>query len=187
MLDRWSASWATSSRIRRSQGTPDRVGLDQDLTLRRVIGRAADVLAWNPMGHALLASHVSFDAPADPRPPNVARMLFLDPHTHELYRDWRSKAADTVAGLHQMSARYPDDSALARVIGELTMASTEFAALWRRRPVRTCSFYLREFRHPIAREFTLADETLALPDDRGAQLGLFYAAAGTSDPTWCRP
>jgi transcriptional regulator with XRE-family HTH domain len=145
-----------------------------------VIGRSTDVLAWNRMGHALLAGHLDFDAPEDAaNRPNIARLLFLDPHTRELYRDWRAKAADTVAGLHQMSARYPGDQLLAQLIGELTMASTEFASMWTARPVRTCSFYLREFRHPLVGDMTLANESLVLPDDDGQQLGIFYAEANS--------
>lgn len=141
-----------------------------------IIGRSTDVLAWNAMGHALLASHLDIRSPdrASGRP-NIARMLFLDPHTRDLYMDWRQKAGDTVAGLRQTAARYPHDRVLAQLIGELTMNAREFAAMWNSRPVRTCSFYEREFRHPLVGRMTLANETVALPEDEGQLLGLFYA------------
>src|SRR5690606_18137715 len=42
-----------------------------------VLGRRSDVLAWNPLGHALLAPHLSFDAPASSRiRPNMATLVF---------------------------------------------------------------------------------------------------------------
>ncbi|HXA62599.1 MAG TPA: helix-turn-helix transcriptional regulator [Streptosporangiaceae bacterium] len=65
-----------------------------------VIGRRSDVLAWNRMGHALFAGHV--DAPDVDRPaerPNMARLVFLDAHTRELYADWPSKARAVVGNL----------------------------------------------------------------------------------------
>jgi hypothetical protein len=140
-----------------------------------IIGRSTDVLAWNRMGHALLASHLDFDAPDQPgRRPNAARLVFLDEHTRELYTDWRGKARDTVADLRRSAARHPDDQKLAELIGELTMKSRDFAALWSAHPVRVCDHYLRELHHPLAGRLTLYNETLLLPADR-QRLGLFYA------------
>jgi hypothetical protein len=51
-----------------------------------VLGRGTEVMAWNRLGHALLAGH--YDAAAPSRPagrPNLTRMLFLDLHTRDLY------------------------------------------------------------------------------------------------------
>jgi hypothetical protein len=107
-------------------------------------------------------------------------MLFLDPHHRALYRDWHDKALVTVAALHQAAARHPADPQLEHLVGQLAAESPEFARMWARRPVRTCSFYLRELDHPVIGRVTLANETLTLPDD-DQQLGLFYARAGTSD------
>ncbi|ASR33805.1 hypothetical protein BAY61_01055 [Prauserella marina] len=139
-----------------------------------VIDHRADVLGWNRLGHALLAGHLDVDAPDAAVRPNVARMLFLDPHHKALYRDWQAKAQVTVAALHQAAARYPADSELRQRIGGLAADSPEFARMWARRPVRTCSYYVRELDHPLVGRLTLANETLALPDD-DQQLGLFYA------------
>ncbi|MFD8492946.1 helix-turn-helix transcriptional regulator [Amycolatopsis sp. NPDC059657] len=145
-----------------------------------VLDHRADVLAWNSLGHALLAGHVPFDAPDTPVRPNIARMLFLDPHHRALYRGWQAKAQVTVAALHQAVARYPGDSELERLIGGLAAASPEFARMWARRPVRTCSFYVRELDHPVVGPVTLANETVTLPDD-DQRIGLFYARPGTAD------
>ncbi|GAA1527876.1 helix-turn-helix transcriptional regulator [Actinomadura kijaniata] len=152
-----------------------------------VVGRSADVLAWNRMAHALLAAHLDFDAPDRPGDrPNIARLVFLDAHTRELYADWRAKARDTVADLRRAAARYPDDRELAALVGELTMKSRDFAALWSAHPVRACAHYVRELRHPTVGPLTLINETLELPDDDRQRLALFYAEPGTPDETGLR-
>ena len=102
-----------------------------------VLGRRSEVLAWNPLGHALLAGHCDFAAPGRPADrPNLTRMLFLDPHTRELYARWEEEAARAVASLRLIAGRHPDDRELAELIGELTLKSAEFASLWSKHPVR---------------------------------------------------
>jgi transcriptional regulator with XRE-family HTH domain len=145
-----------------------------------VVDHRADVLAWNSLGHALLAGHVDFDAPDARVRPNIARMLFLDPHHRALYRDWNAKAQVTVAALHHACVRHPADWELEQLVGQLAVDSPEFARRWARRPVRTCSYYLRELDHPVVGRLTLANETVTLPDD-DQQIGLFYARPGTPD------
>lgn len=145
-----------------------------------VIDHRAEVLAWNRLGHALLAGHVDFDAPDTKVRPNIARMLFLDPHHRALYCDWHAKAQVTVAALHQAVARHPADHMLEQIVGQLAVDSPEFAKMWARRPVQTCSYYVRELDHPIIGRVNLANETVTLTDD-DQQIGLFYARPGTSD------
>ncbi|MFI6523863.1 helix-turn-helix transcriptional regulator [Streptomyces uncialis] len=145
-----------------------------------VIDHRADVLGWNRLGHALLAGHLDADAPDAQIRPNIARMLFLDPHHRALHHDWSAKAQVTVAALHHASARHPADTALERRVGELASRSPEFARMWARRPVRICSYHVRELRHPLIGRVTLANETLTLPDD-DQQIGLFHARPGTPD------
>jgi len=145
-----------------------------------VIDHRADVLAWNPLGHALLAGHIDIEAPDARVRPNIARMLFIDPHHRALYRDWHAKAQVTVAALHQAVARHPGDPGLEHLVGQLAAESPEFAQLWARRPVRTCSYYVRELDHPLVGRLRLANETVTLPDD-DQQLGLFYARPDSPD------
>src|SRR5262249_56641797 len=65
-----------------------------------LIGYRNDLLAWNRMGHALLFSHLPFDAPDQPGTrSNWIRLIFCDPHMREFYVDWKSKAQDAVAYL----------------------------------------------------------------------------------------
>ncbi|UNZ17598.1 helix-turn-helix transcriptional regulator [Streptomyces sp. 891-h] len=155
-----------------------------------VLGRFLDVLAWNHAAHALLAGHLPFDAPdgdapADDEPdrapadrPNIARLLFLDPHTRELYEDWHGKTHSTVADLRLIAGRYPDAPQLASLIGDLSLHSPQFAALWADHTVADCGAATRTFRHPLVGKLTLAVEFLALPDD-GQRVVIHHAVPGT--------
>jgi transcriptional regulator with XRE-family HTH domain len=136
-----------------------------------VVGRRTDVLAWNRMAHGLLAGHLDFEAPNHSvTQPNLARLAFLDPHTRELYVDWKRKARDIVAYLRVSAARWPDDLKLTELVGELSVHSPEFAALWSLHPVRTCAHNTREYRHPLVGAVTLSDEMLELPGDEGQRV-----------------
>lgn len=145
-----------------------------------VLGRRVDVLAWNRMAHALLAGHLDFSAPERPIDrPNWARLFFLDPHIRALFTDWDTKARDTVADLRLITGRYPDDRRLAELIGELTIKSAEFSALWSAHSVRRCAHHTREYRHPAVGPLVLTDELLQLPDDEGQRLVIFTAEPGS--------
>ncbi|MFH8487141.1 helix-turn-helix transcriptional regulator [Streptomyces longisporoflavus] len=129
-----------------------------------VSGRRADVLAWNRLGHALFAAHLSPESPerAAERP-NLARMLFLDPHTRALYADWESKAKAVVENLRMVAGRHPDDTLLTSLIGELTVKSAEFAAMWAGHGVHPCDVAGYEMRHPLVGTLTVTQQSLNLP------------------------
>ena len=152
------------------------------VTIRRaiLIGYRNDLLAWNPMGHALLCGHLPYDAPdqASTRP-NMVRLIFCDPHMRELYADWKAKAQDAVGSLRLASGQHPDDPRLASLIGELSVASPEFARLWARHTVRQCRATVRGFRHPLVGSLTLSEEAMELNQDEGQRLALFSAEPGT--------
>ena len=96
-----------------------------------MLGPRSEVLAWNRLGHALIAGHYDVAAPGRPEQrPNLTRMLFLDPHTRELYRRWDEEAGRAVASLRLVAGRHRDDRQLIALVGELTLNSREFAALW---------------------------------------------------------
>jgi transcriptional regulator with XRE-family HTH domain len=146
-----------------------------------ILGRRNDVLAWNRLGHALLAGHLPHEAPQDPRQrPNVIRMLFLDRHTRELYRNWDDEAEAAVASLRFVAARYPDDRALAELVGELSMNSPEFAALWARHVVMLCSSGTKHLHHPEVGDLDMCYQALHLPDADGQRL-LAHTTPSTSD------
>ncbi|MFH8614957.1 helix-turn-helix transcriptional regulator [Streptomyces sp. NPDC017979] len=126
-----------------------------------VLGRRGDVLAWTPLAHALLAGHLSPTAPDRPEDrPNLSRMLFLDPHTRELYADWERKARAVVGNLRQVAGRHPEDALLASLVGELTMMSPEFATLWNDHRVKPCEADAYRLRHPVVGALTVTQQVL---------------------------
>lgn len=136
-----------------------------------VMGRRSEVLAWNPLGHLLLAGHLDFDAPRRPADrPNLTRMLFLDRHTRDLYRNWPEEAAKAVASLRFVAAQFRDDRELAELVGDLSMKSPEFASLWAKHPVQKCMSGAKQFHHPEVGDFELGFEVLHLPDANGQRM-----------------
>jgi hypothetical protein len=126
-----------------------------------VLGRRGDVLAWNPMGHALLAAHLDRSSPAVPgRRPNMPKVIFLDPDSRELYRDWDAKARAVVGNLRLTVGAHPDDPALTSLIGELTIASPQFNALWADHRVQACATARYELHHPEVGDLTVTQQTL---------------------------
>ncbi|MFE3942355.1 helix-turn-helix domain-containing protein [Streptomyces sp. NPDC059118] len=146
-----------------------------------VLGRRTDVLAWNTLGHALLAGHLDFPGPDVPaRRPNMSRMLFLDLHCQELYADWERKARAVVGNLRIAVGKYPDDPLLAELIGELTMKSPEFVALWADHRVAPCDAMTYELRHPVVGTVTVTQQTLAIARSPEQALIVCTAPAGSS-------
>lgn len=145
-----------------------------------VMGPRSDVLAWNRLAHALLAGHYDFEAPSRPAErPNLTKMLFLDPHTRELYSRWDEEAARAVASLRLLAGRYSDDPELARLIGELALNSNEFALLWSKHPVGNCVSGTKHLHHPVVGDLELEFQMLELPD-RSGQRVLTYTATPRS-------
>ncbi|WP_432826836.1 helix-turn-helix domain-containing protein [Dactylosporangium sp. CA-092794] len=141
-------------------------------------GRRCDILAWNTMGHALFAGHVTIDAPERPQQrPNIARLIFTDAHTRSLYADWQSKAKSVVEHLRLMAGRYPCDPLLAALIGELAMQSQDFATLWADHRVHACDTATYELHHPLVGGLTITQQSLtatAAPDQ--------FLAVATTEP-----
>ncbi|GAA4965040.1 helix-turn-helix transcriptional regulator [Actinoplanes utahensis] len=171
---------------RRRPPRPDtaRPGIERLITAMRdvpalVLGRHSEVLAWNELGHLLFAGHCDRAAPSRPADrPNLIRMLFLDPHTRELYRRWDEEAGRAVASLRVTAGRHADDPALTALVGELVVKSPEFAAFWAEHPVRVCGAGVKYLHHPVVGDLDLDYEALHLPDDDGQRLLTYTPAPG---------
>jgi transcriptional regulator with XRE-family HTH domain len=145
-----------------------------------VLGRRSDVLAWNPMGHALVAPHLDSGSPEKPSTrPNMAGMVFLDQHTRALYTDWRAKSRAVVGNLRLVVGNHPDDPVLASLIGSLTMASPEFATLWADVRVQPCATAVYEMAHPLVGAFSVTQQTLRSIDHADQTLVTHTAPTGT--------
>ncbi|MFD6421984.1 helix-turn-helix domain-containing protein [Streptomyces sp. NPDC060198] len=139
-----------------------------------------DVLAWNTLGHALLAGHLDVTSPDTPADrPNLTRMLFLDPLTRELYTDWKKEARVALAAMRLVAGRNPQDGALAELIGSLMLQSPDFEGLWSKHPVRDCTVGTKALHHPVVGPMTLDFENLHLADNTGHRMLLYTAPAGS--------
>ncbi|MBN9621044.1 MAG: helix-turn-helix domain-containing protein [Actinobacteria bacterium] len=140
-----------------------------------------DIVAWNRLGRALLAPHLQADAPYGDNPPNKVAMIFTDPHARSLHREWEYEANLAVASLRYVSAVFADDADLARLVGELSVASPDFARMWAAHPVELCTHGLKRFHHPLVGHLDLAFEVLHLPENDGHRLLLHHAVPGSAD------
>lgn len=126
-----------------------------------ILGRRSDVLAWNRLGHALLAGNVERELAGQPsRRPNMTELVFLDPHCRELYADWTAKARAVVGNLRLVAGQHPDDPALAALIGKLILGSPHFEALWADHRVKACAAARYELRHPLVGRLTITQQAL---------------------------
>ncbi|MEU5598813.1 helix-turn-helix transcriptional regulator [Streptomyces sp. NPDC020298] len=143
-----------------------------------VIGRRSDVLAWNRLGHALFAGHLDPGAPDVPAErPNMARLVFLDAHTRDLYADWPGKARAVVGNLRLVAGQYPQDAALHALLGELSAKSEDFASMWADHRVKPCTVAEYEMRHPLVGSLTVMQQTLS--QGPGPSLVVATTAAGS--------
>ncbi|MFE2537064.1 helix-turn-helix domain-containing protein [Streptomyces sp. NPDC059371] len=164
---------ATSALLSALEGTP-----------AIVMGRRSDVLAWNTQGHALFAGHVDRDSPAEPGGrPNMAKLVFLDAHTRDLYTDWPAKARAVVGNLRLTAGRYPEDPLLAGLIGELSMRSTEFAGMWADHRILACDVADYEMHHPTVGALSVTQQTLQSPQGDGPAVVIATATPGSPSAT----
>ena len=145
--------------------------------LHRMPGTAAivtaatyDVVAWNPLAEGLLGR---LDAA-----PNLARRYFLQG------RHWSSDADGfaevAVARLRAAATRYPADSGLEGLLGELREGSPRFRELWATDPTRTPGHRVKTVHHPVAGRFHVTCDVLLVPED-DQQVVLITAEPGSPD------
>lgn len=133
-----------------------------------VVGSAQDVLAANAMARELYSGFARFD--------NLLRMIFLDPFAREFYGDWDKTAGIAVNNLRSSSAQFPDDERIEGVVGELSVRSPAFAALWARYEIRPRTREDKHFHHPQVGELHLHFEALAVTSAPGQHLSIYSAA-----------
>ncbi|MER5938177.1 helix-turn-helix transcriptional regulator [Streptomyces sp. NPDC001928] len=130
-----------------------------------VLNYRCDILSWNSLYHRLFAPHLDFEAPehAELRP-NIIKMNFLDDDVRSLYADWATESESNVTYLRFISGSHRHDPLLAELIGELTIQSEEFAALWCRQRVSNCIEGTKLFDHPVVGELELMYQSADLQD-----------------------
>jgi hypothetical protein len=119
-----------------------------------------DILATNRLGRALFA-----DALGTGGGFNLARYLFLDPRSQDLYLDWGTVAADCVGALRTYAGRNPYDRGLTDLIGELSTRSDAFRTWWAAHNVKLHHTATKRMHHAVAGDLELTGEALQLPGD----------------------
>ncbi|RJO76962.1 XRE family transcriptional regulator [Nocardia panacis] len=140
-----------------------------------IIGRRLDVLAWNEQARLLIADFPTLAAAER----NMARLVFLDEASRDLYPDWETKARDTVANL-RFDAGRPDDPRLAGLVGELSLASSDFRRLWASHTVHAKTRGRKRFRHPQIGELALDYVAMRAPDDPDMTMMIYSAPTGSA-------
>ncbi|WP_377273697.1 helix-turn-helix transcriptional regulator [Peterkaempfera sp. SMS 1(5)a] len=145
-----------------------------------VLNRCNDILAWNRLGHLLLAGHLPADSPVrSTRRPNLTEILFLSREAQTLYPRWEEEARLAVASLRLTAGRYPDDRRLKELIGELAVRSDKFAALWASHVVRTCVEGVKHIDHPQAGVMELSFQSLSIPGSADQRVIAYTAEPGS--------
>ncbi|MEV0218903.1 helix-turn-helix transcriptional regulator [Streptomyces sp. NPDC050704] len=145
-----------------------------------------DVIAHNALFRALHAPMFDSDSGSDTGNrrgrPNIARYLFLDPRSADLFVDWEAAAVTTVALMRAEAGREPRDQALRELIGELATLSTQFRTQWAAHHVRIRHYGIKRLRHPDVGRLELAYRSMDLPlSDRAVyDLTVYTAEPGTS-------
>jgi transcriptional regulator with XRE-family HTH domain len=125
-------------------------------TAAYVQGRSFTVLAANRLA---VAVSPSFSVGSNP-----LKAAFLDPAMRDLYRDWDEMTAKTVAYLRSVIGSDLDDPRTVALIGELSLRSDRFRALWARHDSRVRSEGLTRLQHPQVGPLDLRFEKLVLPE-----------------------
>ena len=164
--------------VRRTQRVRPAVGVMLDALQTQpafVMGDRMDILAANWMARQLMGGWL--DAPVNEH--NLARFLFLDPEARDLHADWSTMAEEAVATLRLYAGQHPHDPQLARLVGDLSIQSPEFARWWAAHDVRSRSHGVKTYRHPQLGEVTVHCEALEFPGDDHQRLCIYTAEPGS--------
>jgi transcriptional regulator with XRE-family HTH domain len=141
-----------------------------------VLGRRTDILAGNRMAFLLFEDFP--ELPQGKR--NLTRWLILDPRARELFRDWKSVAAEAAGALRVDVGRHPNDAQANQLVGELAVHSEHFRQWWAGHRVATRSSGSVRLHHPAVGDLELNFENLVLPDDADQMLRIYSARPGSS-------
>jgi transcriptional regulator with XRE-family HTH domain len=121
-----------------------------------VEGRYFDVLASNPLAVAL--------SPRLTPGQNRLRSLMLDPEERAFHDDWEGAVSEFVALVRQTLGDDVSDPRAIELIGELSLASARFRALWARQDVRPLVGGTTTVNHPLLGAMQLNREKLPVGD-----------------------
>ncbi|GGS78438.1 MULTISPECIES: helix-turn-helix domain-containing protein [Streptomyces] len=140
-----------------------------------VVGRRAEILAWNRMAAAVFGDW----AQLPPGERNWARLVFLQPDYRDLFVDWEQKAIDVVCALRMDAGCHPDDPRLSALVGELSVKSEEFRRLWATHDVKEKSHGVKQLHHPLVGDLDLHFESFRMTDGSDQSLVTYHAEPGS--------
>lgn len=125
-----------------------------------VVDFRGDVQAMNRLGRALFPDLEPVPSPSANHP----RWLFLDPSSRDLLVEWEMLARLSVGVLRQAAGRFPHDTKLHALVGELSVASLEFRTWWAEHDVETRCRGAKRFHHPVVGDLVTHVEAMQLAD-----------------------
>ncbi|MDO0926038.1 helix-turn-helix transcriptional regulator [Streptomyces sp. TG1A-8] len=140
-----------------------------------VVGRRAEILAWNRMAAALFGGWE--ELPAGER--NRARPVFLRHEYRDLFVDWEQKATDIVCALRMDAGCHPDDPRLSALVGELSVKNEEFRRLWATHGVKEQNHGVKRLCHPLVGDLSPNFEGFRLASDADLSLVTCHAEPGS--------
>ncbi|MFB2554887.1 helix-turn-helix domain-containing protein [Herbiconiux liangxiaofengii] len=141
-----------------------------------ILGRRTDILASNALARALFEDFESM--PAKHR--NYARWMLLDDAARTLFRDWDEQARNAVEALRLDAAMTPDDKGTQQLVGELSVASSEFRQWWSAHRVHQRTHGTKRLNHPLVGELEIHFETLTLPGESSQTLYVYTTEPGSA-------
>ena len=138
-----------------------------------VEGRYFDVLAANPLAYAL-SPRLSVGR-------NQLRDMFLDPEEMALHPDWDGTTECLISSLRHSVGTDVDDPRFIELVGELSLASPRFRAMWSRHDVGEQRGASTLFDHPQVGEMRLYRERLAVSGAQDLHVVVYHAQAGSAD------
>jgi transcriptional regulator with XRE-family HTH domain len=110
---------------------------------------------------------------------NLAKWTFLSDHARDVYPDWERVAREQVGTLQASAARYPADPQLVQLIGELNIASPQFARCWSDRRVFQRTNGTKRIKNEVVGEITLNYDAFEVVTDEQV-LVIYTAATGSA-------
>lgn len=114
-----------------------------------------DVIAWNRAAAAVLTDYGAL--PREKR--NILRLMFSDSRARSIQKEWENVASVVVNAFRADVARAGRSRETEQLIAELSLASPEFAALWRRNDVAGHAEGVKHLRHPHLQDIALEFST----------------------------
>ena len=133
-----------------------------------VEGRAFDVLASNQLAVAL--------SPRLQPGYNRLRSLLLDPEEQAFQQDWTRSAEGIIAAFRKSIGDDIDDPRFVELVGEFSLSSERFRALWARHDIRDLDGGSTTVNHPLVGELRLHRDKLPVG---GLLLVLYYPDQGS--------